>query len=220
MKTIKLICLLLFLGINGVSFAQLSVLRDNGTGSPIMSNPYNEVKGSQYIDDFRSGTLTLPNGQIIEGLQIALNGFENTIEYKMNGSLFAYSADKLAGFSYVNSKGELAEYTSEFVIPTQSKKRFIRVLERGKYSLYSHDYKIMVDDPGATYGTQAAKVFQTLEDLFVVKDGEIFLFKNKSKDLQKIFGEDAEKIPVFEKSLKLNLKETNDVRLLIRALNQ
>ena len=200
--------------------AQLSVLRDTGTGSPIMSNPYNEVKGSQYIEEFRSGTLLLPNGQTVEGLQIALNGYENTVEYKMNGSLFAYSADKLAGFTYVNNRGEIAAYTSEFVIPTLNKKRFIRTLEKGKYSLYSHDYKIMTDDAAATYGAQGAKVFQTLEDLFVVKGGEIFLFKNRSKDLQRIFGEDFEKISQLEKNLKLNLKETNDVRLLIRALNQ
>ncbi|GMQ29340.1 hypothetical protein [Algoriphagus confluentis] len=220
MKTIKLIPLLFLLGMNSLVMAQLTVLRDTGTGSPIMTNPYQEVKGSQYIEDFRTGNLLLPNGQTVEGLSIALNGYDNTLEYKMSGSLFAYSADKLAGFAYINDKGEMAEYTSEFVLPTLSQKRFIRVLEKGEYSLYSHDYKIMTNDVGATYGAQASKVFQTLQDIFVAKDGEIYLFKNKKKDLEKIFGEDYEKVAALEKSLNLNLKETNDIRLLIRALNQ
>lgn len=220
MKTNKLIYLLLLLGCYSNSFAQLAILRDNGTGNPILANPYSEVKGSPYIDDFREGVLLLNNGQTVSGLQIALQGYEHTLQYKLDGNLFAYTPENLSGFTYISDSGEAMEYTSEFTVPTKGERQFMRVLEKGKYMLLSYPYKIMVDDPNATYGTQASKVFQNQENIIVVKDGESFLFKNKSKDLQKIFGDDYEKIPEIEKSLKLNLKKTHDIRLLIRALNQ
>lgn len=211
------ITFLLFLPV--LSNAQLAVLRDNGTGNPILTNAYREVKGSQYFEEFRMGTLVLPNGQTVDGLQIALNGYENTLEYKFEGSLFSYSPEKLAGFFYSTESGEKIEFTSEFTIPTLSKKRFLRVLEKGKYTLLLHQYKLMLDDVSATYGAQGAKVFQNQEEFFIEKDGEIFLLKNKGKDLQKIFGNDVDKVNTIIKSQKLNLKNQSDVVALIRQLN-
>lgn len=220
MRKISCVIALLFcVFASEVSFAQLRLLKDNGTGNPIMTNPYTEVKGSQYLGEFRSGTIYLVNGQQVEGLQIALNGYEGTLEYKLEGSLYAYSPENLPGFSYVSESGELEEFTSEYVIPTLSKKRFLKKLETGKYSLFLFPFKIMTDDVGSTYGAQAAKVFQTQEDLFVVKDGKIFLFKSKSKDLQELFGEDYEKANSLVKEQKLNLKDPADVQELIRQLN-
>jgi hypothetical protein len=202
------------------SFAQLSVLRDTGTGIPITANPYQSVKGSQYYNDFRPGIIYLPDGQTVEGLQVALNGYENTMEYKMEGKLFAYSPEKLKGFLFLTESGEKVVFTSEFTIPTLSKRRFLQVLERGKYQLLHHSYKIMTDDVTATYGAQAAKVFQNQEEFFVVKDTKVFLLKNKQKDLQAIFGEDFERVNTLIKQQKINFKNKEDVQGLIRQLNQ
>jgi hypothetical protein len=201
------------------SQAQLAVLRDNGTGNPIITNPYKEVKGSAYVEEFKIGTLLLSNGQKVEELMIALNGYDNTLEYKLSGDLFAYSPEKLAGFTFTSESGELVEYTSDYVIPTLSKRRFLKVLEKGKYTLLQHQYKIMVDDVSATYGAQGAKVFQAQEDFFIVKDDKVFLFKNKSKDMQQIFGEDFGKVNSIVKEQKLNLKDLSDLQELIRQLN-
>jgi hypothetical protein len=202
------------------SKAQLSVLRDNGTGNPILANPFKEVKGTQYAEDFKIGTLLLPNGQKVENLMIALNAYENTVEYKWEANLFAYTADKLAGFNYFSDSGELVEFTSEFVIPTLGKKRFLKIAEKGKYTLLVHQYKIMVDDINGAYGTQRAKVFQNQEEFFLVKDGVVFLLKNKKKDLGRIFGEDLNDFNAILKKQKLNLKNEADVRKLVRQLNQ
>jgi hypothetical protein len=125
----------------------------------------------------------------------------------------------LPGFSIVSESGELEEFTSEYVIPTLSKKRFLKKLEAGKYGLYLYPFKIMTDDVGSTYGAQASKVFQNQENLFIVKDGKIVLFKTKTKDMQVIFGDDFEKANAIIKDQKLNLKNPEDVRVLIRQLN-
>jgi len=202
------------------SVAQLSLLRDNGTGLPITTNPYREVKGSAYLEDFTKGKIFLPDGQWVEGLQIALNAYENTLEYKLEGSLFSYTSDKLSGFTYTSATSGPVEFTSAYELPTLKEKRFVRVLENGNYSLLLHTYKIMVDDPSATYGAQAAKVFQPQQELFVVSGGKVYLMKGKEKDLNEIFGQDAAKAGEWIKSQKLNVKDVDDMRALIRQLNQ
>jgi len=221
MKLIKAFSLLLVaFSLSTEAFCQLSLLRDNGTGTPITSNAYREVKGSPYFKDFQTGTLNLKDGRKVEGLQIALNGYEHTLEYKLEGNLYAYSADKLDGFSYLDNSGQSVVFTSSYSIPTLSKKRFLQVVEEGKYTLLLHSYKIMVDDVAATYGAQAAKAFQDQEDFFIVKNGEIKLFKNKAKDMQEIFGEDYNEAMSIQKENKLNFKNLDDLKTLIRVLNQ
>ncbi|WP_035467841.1 hypothetical protein [Algoriphagus mannitolivorans] len=221
MKRFSFLILMILTGFcSGQVFAQLAVLRDSGTGIPITTNPYREVKGSAYFQEFKQGVLELKDGRRVEGLQIALNGYEHTLEYKLEGNLFAYSPEKLKGFSFLNDMGEETKYTSEFTLPTLSKKRFLQVVEEGKYTLLLHSYKIMVDDVAATYGAQAAKAFQNQEDFFIAKDGVLYLVKNKSKDLEEVFGEDYNKAMSIQKSQKLNFKSLSDLAVLVRALNQ
>ncbi len=201
------------------SLAQLALLRDNGTGLPITANPYGGVKGSAYLEDFKKGILYLKTGQKVEGLYVALNSYNSTLEYKLEGGLFAYTPDKLVGFS-IPIDGGSKEFTSEYVLPTLKVQRFVQVLEKGKYTLLFHPYKIMTDDPSATYGAQASKVFQDYEEFFVAVNGKVFLVKNKEKDLKEAFGSDFEKVQTIIKSQKVNFKNAEELKSLIRQLNQ
>jgi DNA helicase HerA-like ATPase len=200
------------------SLAQLALLRDNGTGLPITANPYGGVKGSAYLEDFKKGILYLKTGQKVEGLYVALNSYNSTLEYKLEGGLFAYTPDKLVGFS-IPIDGGSKEFTSEYVLPTLKVQRFVQVLEKGKYTLLFHPYKIMTDDPSATYGAQASKVFQDYEEFFVAVNGKVFLLKNKEKDLKEAFGSDFEKVQTIIKSQKVNFKVAEELKNLIRQLN-
>ncbi len=217
----KKILLCILLGLSPIlSFSQLAILRDNGTGMPITANEYIGVKGSAYLDDFRKGVLFLKNGLKAEGLNIALNSYQNNVEYRLDGGQFSYGPDKLQGFSYTNASGELVEFTSNYEIPTLKKKRFLQVLEKGKYTLLFHTYKIMTDDPSATYGAQASKVFQDQQETFVAVEGKVYLLKNKEKLLKEAFGADADKAIQLIKSLKVNFKELGEVKSLIQQLNK
>jgi hypothetical protein len=93
-------------------------------------------------------------------------------------------------------------------------------LEKGKYTLLFHPYKILTDDPSATYGAQAAKVFQDEQDLFVAIDGKVFLLKNKEKILKEAFGAETEKVMALIKSLKVNFNKIETVRVLFQELNK
>jgi hypothetical protein len=217
----KLLALSLFLGflLPMSSFAQMALLRDNGTGMPITANPYLGVKGSAYFDEFNKGIIYLATGQKVEGLPIALNAYGNTLEYKLEGKLFAYTPDKVTGFSYAPEAGG-SEYTSAYVVPTLKTRRFLKVLEKGTYTLLFHGYKIMTDDPSATYGAQASKVFQDQEEFFVVVNDKVMLMKNKEKDLQQIFGTELAKATAFIKSERIDFKKSGDLQDLIRYMNQ
>jgi hypothetical protein len=221
-QLMKKIIVFILLGVSPfvTSYGQMAILRDNGTGIPITANPYIGVKGSAYLEDFKKGVLYLNNGLKVEGLQIALNAYSNNLEYKIDGGQFSYGPDKLTKFTYSSSSGELIEFTSEYEVPTIKKKRFVQIVEKGKYSLLYHPYKVMTDDPSATYGAQAAKVFQDEQDIFVAVDEKVYLLKNKEKVLKEVFGSDAEKAIAFIKSQKVNFKEMNELKALIQELNK
>jgi hypothetical protein len=217
----KKIIFLILLGLSPLlSSGQLAVLRDNGTGIPITANEYIGVKGSPYLEEFHKGTMYLKTGLKVDGLFIALNSYQNKLEYKLDGALYSYGIDKLTGFSYPSTSGEVIEFSSDYEIPTLKKKRFLQVLEKGKYTLLFHPYKILTDDPSATYGAQAAKVFQDEQDLFVAIDGKVFLLKNKEKILKEAFGAETEKVMALIKSLKVNFNKIETVRVLIQELNK
>ena len=217
----KILALSLFLGslLPMSSFAQMTLLRDNGTGMPITANPFAGVKGSPYFDEFKKGIIYLATGQKVEGLSIALNAYSNTLEYKLEGGLFAYTPEKVTGFSYPPEAGG-SEYTSAYVVPTLKSKRFLKIVEKGRYTLLYHAYKTMTDDPSATYGAQASKVFQDQEEFFVVVNEKVMLMKNKEKDLQQIFGADLAKATAFIKSERIDFKKSEGLQALIRYMNQ
>jgi hypothetical protein len=219
MKKSFFFLLLLFGLLPMSSFAQMTLLRDNGTGMPITADPFLGVKGSPYFDEFKKGIIYLATGQKVEGLSIALNAYSNTLEYKLEGGLFAYTPEKVTGFSYLLEAGG-SEYTSAYVVPTLKTKRFLKILEKGTYTLLFHGYKTMTDDPSATYGAQASKVFQDQEEYFVVVNEKVMLMKNKEKDLQQIFGADAPKATAFIKSERIDFKKSEDLKTLIRHMNQ
>lgn len=199
--------------------AQMALLRDNGTGIPITANPYLGVKGSAYFDEFNKGIIYLATGQKVEGLPIALNAYNNTLEYKLEGKLFAYTPDKVTGFSYAPEAGG-GEYTSAYMVPTLKTRRYLKILEKGTYTLLYHGYKTMTDDPSATYGAQASKVFQDQEEFFVVVDEKVMLIRNKEKELLQIFGEETSKARAFIKSERIDFKKSGDLQTLIRYMNQ
>ena len=212
--------LLLLVGLLPMSsFAQMTLLRDNGTGMPITADPFLGVKGSPYFDEFKKGIIYLATGQKVEGLSIALNAYSNTLEYKLEGGLFAYTPEKVTGFSYPPEVGG-SEYTSAYVVPTLKSKRFLKIVEKGTYTLLYHAYKTMTDDPSATYGAQASKVFQDQQEFFVVVNEKVMLMKNKEKDLQQIFGTDLTKATAFIKSERIDFKKSEDLQALIRHMNQ
>lgn len=216
--SLRLLVTLVFVGITGTSFAQLQVLRDQATGNPVLANPYPEVKGSPYWAEFDYGKIIFSERDTADNLMIAFNAFNHTLVNSVDRELMAYSPGKITGF-ILNANSTPQVFVSGFKIPNVGANRFVQVIVDGEYTLVSHKYKKMVDDPGATYGSQRAKSFQNAEDLYLYKNGEPHLWKSKKKQLMEIFGDEYVKVNDLAKSYNLDLREKNDVRRLVLYLN-
>jgi hypothetical protein len=212
-----IVLIVLFCGIQN-GHAQLQMLRDQGTGAPITANPYAGVKGSPYIGEFASGSIIFNEKDTANNIQIAFNGYANSLEVKVDGQLFAYTPQKILGF-VISPEGRPELYRSGFVLPGLGENRFVQILEDGNYTLLKHKYKILGNDPSATYGTQNAKSFNPAEDLFVAKDGVVKPWKSKAKNIEEIFGDDYPKVSALVKDNGLNLRDQADVVRLFRLLN-
>lgn len=198
--------------------AQLQVLRDQGSGAPITANPYAGVKGTPYIGEFGFGSIIFNEKDTANSIQIAFNGYANSLEVKVDGQLFAYTPQKILGF-IISPNGRPELYRSGFVLPGVGENRFVQILEDGKYTLVKHKYKNMAEDLSATYGSQNAKAFTAGEELFVAKDGIVKTWKTKSKNLEDIFGADYPKVSGLIKQNGLNVRDESDVIILFKLLN-
>ena len=217
--SISLLVNLMFLGLTNISLCQLQVLRDQGTGNPVMANPYPEVKGSPYWSEFEIGKIIFSEKDTVSNLVIAFNAFNHTLVYSVQRELMAYSPGKISGF-ILSPDSNPQIYRSGYMIPDVGKNRFVEVLVDGEYTLVNHKYKKMIDDPGATYGSQRAKTFANTEDLYLFKDGQSFLWKSRKKNLLEVFGEDGyKKVNELANTYNLDLSEKNDIKRLIYFLN-
>lgn len=217
--SLSLSVFLLFMALTNTSFCQLQVLRDQGTGNPVMANPYPEVKGSPYWNEFDLGKIIFSEKDTANNLVIAFNAFNHTLVYSVDRELMAYTPGKISGF-ILNSETDPKIFRSGYLIPNVGKNRFVEVLVDGEYTLVNHKYKKMIDDPGATYGSQRAKTFTSVEDLYLYKDGKPFLWKSRKKNLIEIFGEEGyKKINELSNTYNLDLTEIKDVKRLVYFLN-
>jgi hypothetical protein len=219
MKKFSLLFLLIAFIYTNNALAQLQMMRDQATGNPVMANPYPEVKGSQYWTEFDQGSIIFSERDTAEEVVIAFNAFNHTLEYRDGRELMAYSPGRINGF-ILNAKSAPQFFRSGYNIPGVGTNRFVELLVDGEYTLVSHKYKKMIDDPGATYGSQRAKAFSNVEDLYVFKDGEAFLWKTRKKAMVEFFGDEVYKsINELSNTYNLDLKEKTDIRRLIMLLN-
>lgn len=219
MKKFSLLLSVVYVCSFGFASAQLQLMRDQATGNPVMANPYPEVKGSQYWTEFDQGSIIFSEKDTAEEVVIAFNAFNHTLEYREGRELMAYSPGRINGF-ILNAKSAPQLFRSGYNIPGIGSNRFVEILVDGDYTLVNHKYKKMIDDPGATYGSQRAKAFSNTEDLYVFKDGEAFLWKPRKKALVGFFGDEGYSlINDLSNIYKLDLKDKNDIRRLIMLMN-
>ncbi|MCH7399677.1 hypothetical protein MM236_16890 [Belliella sp. DSM 107340] len=219
MRKISLLLVVLVICSLNFAKAQMQVLRDQATGNPVMTNSYPEVKGSQYWKEFDKGSILFTEKDTANEVVIAFNAFNHTLEYREGRDLKFYSPGRIKGF-VLNSESSPQFYVSGYDIPNVGSNRFVELLVHGNYTLVNHKYKIMNNDPGATYGSQRAKAFSNVEDLYVFKDGKAFLWKIKKKGLVEFFGADVfALINQLSEKYTLDLKEKNDIRRLIMLMN-
>lgn len=219
MKTIiKTSLLILFISFSFSSFAQFEVLQDVGSGAPLRANPYPDVKGVPFIEDFSPGTIIYSVKDTLRNLPIRFNSYGNMLELQKDGGIFGFSTKEILGFiSTLDGKPSL--FISGIDIPKVGKDVFVQILVEGEFTIVNHRYKILSEDPSAAYGSQKAKSFQNKNDLYIVTKNGVRPYKSNKKQIQEIFGEKTEKIYEIESSLGFSLKEERDLVRIVSILN-
>lgn len=218
--SLKIIAVLLLTGLIHPAMAQLKLLKDGVSGGrPVTANPYAEIKGSAYLLDFEEGSILYSEKDTARNLIIAFNSYDNTLEHKTDGQLVAYLPSKISGF-ILNPDSNPRLFRSGYAIPKVGANLFVEVLVDGEYSLISHHYKTLGDDLTAAYGSQRSKIFQSVEEWYVVKEGTAKLVKTKPKSIQETFGEDTPEVNKLIKDYSLDLKVKSDVIRLVNLLNK
>ena len=217
--SLKIVTVLLLTGLIHPAMAQLKLLKDGVSGGrPVTANPYAEIKGSAYLLDFGQGSILYSEKDTARNMIIAFNTYDNTLEHRSDGQLVAYIPSQISGF-ILNPDFNPRVFRSGYAIPKVGANVFVEILVDGEYSLISHHYKTLGDDLTAAYGSQKSKIFQSVEELYVVNDGDAKLMKTKPKSIQETFGEDTAKVNKLIKDYSLDLKEKSDVIRLINLLN-
>ena len=219
MKKVILSVVTVFCLWSSPSFAQFEVLQDVANpGAPLRANPYREVKGSAYLEDFEPGFIVYTQKDTLKNIPIRFNAYGNMLEYQHKGTAFGLSAKDILGF-VLFSNGRPQYFSHGYDLPNLGKDIFVQVLVDGKYTLLNYRYKVLVDDPSAAYGSQRAKMFQYKNDYFIASERGVFPFRTKKKQLAEIFGEDADQIAKFESNSAYDFKNETDIIRLIRQLN-
>lgn len=200
------------------SYGQLSLLRDVGTGNPVLANPFPDVKGTPYWSDFSMGRVIFTEKDTVKNLMVAFNAYSHQLEYRIEGNQLAYTPKMIQGF-IIQDQGKSMVFKSGYDIPRVGTNRFVEVMVDGDYTLIDHKYKIMGDDPSAAYGSQRSRMFLNREELYVVKDGVVMPWKTKRKDLEAIFGDDYAHFKKLENEYGFDLKDKDAVRRLILLMN-
>lgn len=213
----KTIFSLLLLVIANVSFGQLRVLNDVGSGAPIMKEGFPDIKGDPFFTDFTDGII-LSSKDSVDTYKIRHNAYDNTLEYLYQDKVFAYRPQDIKGFILMED-GRRVRYTSDYIIPHLNNKAFTKVIAQGEYTLVELRQKVVADDPGATYGSTKSKVFQPRISHYIVKDHNVMPYSSKKKALQEIFGDDLSKVKSIEKDSNLNLKNTDHLKVVLSILN-
>jgi hypothetical protein len=219
MKTIlKTAIYVALFSLNFVAFAQFEILQDVGSGAPLRANPYPDVKGVPFIEDFSLGSIIYSKKDTLHNIQLRFNSFGNMLEFKKDGNVFGYSSKDIIGF-VANVEGKPSVFKSGIDIPKVGKDVFVQVLVEGDFTVVNYRYKVLIDDPGAAYGSQRSKSFQNKNELYIVTPDRVMLFKPKKKQILEIFGNKADKVFEIESNLGLTLKEDRDLVKIVTVLN-
>jgi len=205
--------------VSNFAFAQLQVFKDVGSGAPVMKDSFTGIKGDHFFQDFSDGIIIFSQKDSAENFKIRLNAFDQKLEYLNNGEVFEYRPKDVKGF-IVMEEGRKAHYSTQYVIPQLRDKAFTKVLAQGDYTLLELKQKVVVDDPGATYGSNASKAFQNRISHYIVKDNEVIQYSARKKTLQTIFGDDFNRLKSIEKDSNLSLKDIDHLKVALTILNE
>lgn len=198
-------------------FAQLTNLQDIGNGAPLMAK-YPGISGSPLVGDFTDGKIFFNEREFYEG-KLALNGYENRVEYMYQGERFYFEPKEISYFVIFENNRERVFKKSDALI--KGKTVFYEELKGKDDLILAKLYSVSVgnDPTSSSYGSDRGKAFLPSEELYLCSQGTCKIVKNE-KQLGDVLSEPllSEALAVI-KAEKLKLKKEEDwLRLMDRLI--
>ena len=185
------------------SYAQRVFLEDVD-GRPILEKQYTHVEGTPYLfDDWREGVVQLKNGTTYKDVPLKYDQVAEQL-------LFSHKGQALTFVDPVNE----FRFNDGPVFRSGYGKSFHEILSDGGTKLIRRKFKQIMESKEYN-SASATRKFVDVENLFIVKGGELIRVRKDKKSVLSALGDKTAQLETFIRSEKLNLKnEQGIIRLL------
>lgn len=225
MKKVVLILVVVFVLAISQARAQAPVrAMDN---SLLKRKPYEETKGSAYLNDAWSlGTLVDYKGNEYTEQLIRFDAYQDLIEISQNNQIMVASASEIPRFTIrISEKGSTKAnthvFTSGFTFGTYQDQNYFEVLVQGKIDLIVRHKITFMDGNIGKYGTPGSYRSYQADKLYFVLDkrGGYNAIKPSNKSVYKVFPKFTSDIEKFLEENRLSIRSESDLIQIIQFLN-
>jgi hypothetical protein len=188
--------------------------------------PVREATGSTYINDnWLPGKINLTNGQVIDDVLIRYDIEVDQIEVKIDGTLKGVSGKNIKSLTLLNLTTQSNElYISGNGLMENGNKQtgLFKVITDGAWSLLE---KIEVNfvkpsyNPVLDVGEEEPQYVKS-SALYIAQGPTIFKVSKKKKKFLESFNEQSDSVSAYMKKMKLSIKDTDDIKLIVEFLNK
>jgi hypothetical protein len=226
MKLLRTLSVTILLFSSVLSFAQLQTLQGAGN-SVVMKNNYATIEGSPYLyKDYRPGTVTNVDGQKIEAILLKYDAYGDKIVVFKDNSHLELNAGVYPKFTISFFDDENGNVQKEFLhsslLGIPGLKGYYEILYDGEYKVLRKYGVEFINKVVSDYGTTAeVKRFDTTEMLILISpNNRVQEVKGGKGSIYELFSENEDRVKNFAKKNDLNVKESQDLIMLIEILER
>ncbi|MFD2246946.1 hypothetical protein [Pontibacter ruber] len=223
MKTKFTLCMLSLLLVSGFyTSSQAQVLQKNDMeGKVVHEYSTIDMQGSPYLHpEWASGTVTLANGRVYEGLELMYDQVKDMLLFKGKDNQPRELLEPVKEFkiSYIQKDKPVAHIFRKGYSGDGEVNAFYEVLTDGKTSLLRRTTKAIFDRKGYSSATIVREV-QQKEDFFIASGDKLVKIRKDKKSVMNALAGDKDKLEVYIRANALNLREDEDLAKLIAYHN-
>ncbi len=187
--------------------AQISNLTDVG-GNPIKLKSYNKVEGNPYYNEgnWTDGVITGLDGNIVKGIKVRYNVFEDALEYRKNNGSFLLDGEQIKSFAIIdidNNRNDIFK-TGFGKVKNYNENGFFKVtFDEGNFSILEKVISKKITVTPAAYGESDYEKFVSSSKTYFIIDGKAHETRVSKKSFMKLF-------PSLKNEIKNYLSENDN----------
>ncbi len=180
----------------------------------IKSKPKKTLGSVYYTKKWCTGNIHLLSGEIIKDYELKYDLKTQNIEIKLKNDIKIIAIGSIKKIEWYNSD----ENTNETFMNcsnygSNEQVGMYKIISDGKVIFFKKTTLKVIEsnyNQALDVGSQSSKYIKE-NKFYVFENGRVKLIKKRKKNILKLFGKDAEKIKIYAKEKKLNLKKEQDL---------